>query len=99
MKNRNWLLRVLSFFTLFSSLIFGGAQYVECQDFYPDEILDLFGTSNNSGGSLTIFKYHPSVYCFFNLLANTHSVQYHESGDLYLEGFNSELVLSATLRC
>lgn len=99
MKNRNRLLRELSFFTLFSSLIFGGAQYVECQNLYPDEILDLFGTPNNSGGSLTISKCHPSVYWFFNLLGITHSVQCHELGDLYLEGFGSELVLSATLRC
>ncbi len=99
MKNRISLLRVLLFFTMFSSLIFDGAQFVECQDLYPDEILDLFGTLNNSGGSLTISKYHPFVYCFFKLLASTHSVQCYEPGDPYLEGFNSELVLSATLRC
>ncbi len=99
MKNRIRLLRGLLFFTLFPSFIFGGAQYVECQDFYPDEILDLFGAPINSGSSLTISKCHPSVYWFFNLLGNTHSVQCHELGDLYLEGFGSELVLSATLRC
>ncbi len=99
MRTKSSCLTKLLTYILFSSLAFTVPQYVDCEDLYPDDVLDLFGISQNSGGSLTILKYHPSVCCFSNLLPKTHSFQWYESGNHYLERFTSELVLSVTLRC
>ena len=99
MKTRNCFLRVLSFFILFSSLICGGPQYVECQDPYPDEVLDLFGMPETSRGSLITLKYHPPLCCFSNLFPKTHSARCHESGNLYSGPFPSELFLLVSQRC
>ena len=86
-------------FILFAFLSFTPPLYVECENLCPDEILDLVGIPENSGGPLTILKYHPSVCCFSNLFPKAHSARCHESGNLYSEPFTSELVLSITLRC
>jgi hypothetical protein len=99
MKKRMSFLKVLTFLSLFSSLILSGPLYVECQDFYPDEALDFFGTLEESGGSLTIPKYHASAYYPSNFLAKTHSTQYHSSWNVYLQPFTSEPILSVPLRC
>ncbi len=90
--------RTVLLLLLFLSLMFTDSQYVRCQILYPDEALDFFGIRRESGDSLTTLGYHP-VVCPSGLFAATHPVRCRGSGDLYLQGFASELVLSVTLRC
>jgi len=85
---------------LYSSLIFSTApQYVECEDFFPDEVLDLFAITQNNLPSSNILKHHLSVFWFFNFCGETHSIQRYQSQNLYSQPFTPELIFSVTLRC
>jgi hypothetical protein len=80
-------------------LIFAPPEYVECENLYPDEFLDLFGISENSVASSAILKLHPSVFSFSDFHPKARTFQRHHSGELYSQPFASELVLSVPLRC
>ena len=79
------------------SLFFTGPQYVEYEDIYPDELLDLFGIPQGSVASSTILKNHQPV--FYNSCPETHSIQHRQSLNFYLQPFASDLVFSVSLRC
>jgi hypothetical protein len=97
MKHK-FFLKTILLSILYSALIFATApQYIECEGFFPDERLDLFGIPQKTVDSSTILKNHPPVFC--NFYSKTHSIQNHQSEDIYLQLFTSELVLSVTLRC
>jgi hypothetical protein len=97
--SHKWFYKPFLFFILYSFLVFSIPEGVECSETYPDELLDLLGIPTKSAASSTILK-HPLPACFFsNFSPQTHSMQRHQTENLRLQPFTSELILSATLRC
>jgi len=74
-------------------------EYVECEDLYPDEFLDLFGIPENSVASSAILKLHPSVFSFSDFHPKAHAFQCHHLENPYPQPVASELILSVSLRC
>ncbi len=97
MRNKYlWIIPLLS--TLCSPLIATAPEYVECENLYPDESLDLFGIPENSVTSSTIVRLRPSVFSFSDFRLSR-ALQCHHSQNPYPQSFGSELVLSVSLRC
>lgn len=99
MKTRNRLSIVFLLFILYSSLSFSTPLFVECQDVYPDEGLDLFGIPCNSLDFTNTLTASRIASSFSDFIPNGHTIQRYYSGVFYLQPFTSELVLSVTLRC
>jgi hypothetical protein len=100
MKMRNKYLWIISLLCiLYSPSISTPPEYIECEDLYPDEFLDLFGMSGNSATSSVTLKHHPSVCSFSNFCPKTYSIQCHQSGKPYPQRLTSETDLSVPLRC
>ena len=97
MKRR--FFKVLVIFILFSSMGCTGPLYVECQDLYPDEWLDLFGTFQSSDGLTTFLIAKTAAFSFSDCMPTGHAFQTHDSEGLYLQAFTLERVSSVTLRC
>ncbi len=76
---------------------FSAPFYVECQDVYPDDWLDLFGISDNLVDSTAILE-APSAGSS-NLIPNDYTFQRHHSREPHLRPFSSELLSSICLRC
>jgi hypothetical protein len=76
-------------------LILAVPQYVECEDLYPDEILDLFGIPTNSVTDSVSLKHYPSASVSSDVKVD--SPERHQPGNPYLELFTS--VLPVILRC
>jgi len=70
----------------------------ECEDFYPDEFLDLFAINNNSVISSGMLRPRPSIFSFFDFHPKAHAFQcpLENSSPKPLA---SERVLSVSLRC
>lgn len=97
MKRR--FFKVFLFLILFSSLGCTAPLYVECQDVYPDEWLDLFGTSEDSVDLTIVLIARPAAFSFSHFIPTGHIFQTHDSEGLYLQAFTLERVSSVTLRC
>jgi hypothetical protein len=91
--------KVLMIFILFSSLGWTTPPYVECQDVYPDEWLDLFGTFQNSVGLTTVLIAQPAAFSFSDFIPTRHIFQTHDSEGFDSQAFALERVSSVTLRC
>ena len=91
--------RVLVFLILLSSLGLTTPLYVECEDSYPDEYLDLFGIPNISGDVKTIHTASPTAFPFSELIPDGHIFQRQYPETLHSQPFPSELVLPVSLRC
>lgn len=74
-------------------------EYIECEDLYPDEFLDLFGIPQDSVMASGMFGPHPSVFSFFDLRPKAHAFQRHRLENPYPQRSASGLVLSVSLRC
>ncbi len=97
MRNKYlWIIPILS--ALCSPMIATEAEFVECEDLYPDEFLDLFGISENSVMVSGMSRFHPSVFSFFYSQPKAHAFQCHMEYP-YLQPVASDLVLSVSLRC
>jgi hypothetical protein len=91
--------RVFFFLILLSPLGLTTLLYVECQDLYPDEWLDLFGIPNISGNVKTILTAGPTAFPFSDLIPDGHIFQRQYPETLHSQPFPSELVLPVSLRC
>jgi hypothetical protein len=89
--------RELLLLTLFFSLCFTGSLSVECQNVYPDEWLDLFGTTQ----SITPLKVIPKTQlaAFSDLIPGGNIFQRHYPRDLSLQPLISTPGLPVPLRC
>jgi len=96
MKHK-YFLKTLLLFVLYLALVFTIPQYVECNNFDSDELLDLFAIIKKPMDSSTILKILPAE--FYNLYPNTHSIQHHPPENFYFQLFTSELVSSVIFRC
>ena len=89
--------RVFFFLILLSALGCTAPLYVECQDLYPDEYLDLFGISDPASALTTILSTHLAIFPV--LISNDPIFRRHYSRTFSLHPFTSELVLAVSLRC
>lgn len=99
MKMRNkcvWIIFLLSI--LCSPMIATAPEYVECENLYPDEFLDLFGIPENSVTSSAIPRLRSYVSSFCDLRP-THAFQCHHLENPYPQPAASGLILSVSLRC
>ena len=81
-----------------SFLILSVPQYVECEDFYPDELLDVFGIPKNPVTFSNTGTPQPVVFSSPNPIPYAHPFQCRQAEGSYLHTFTSELVFSVTLR-
>ena len=99
-KARRNLLRLFLLLTLFSSLSFTSPFYVECEDVYPDEWLDLFGIPSIS---VVLLKSTLPPNSVDQLISDSTpddcALRYNASREASLRSLTSELVLSVTLLC
>ncbi len=91
------LLNVLLLLTLFSSLGFTALFYVECDNVYLDEWLDLFGMNQPTTTLKVIVTTQPTA--FFILISDGHFFWLHHSGSFCSDQFSIEPPLSLPLRC
>jgi hypothetical protein len=89
--------RVFFFLILLSPLGLTTPFYIECQDLYPDEYLDLFGITHSAPALTTILTNHPAI--FPGLISDDPIFRRHHSGTFSPQSFASELVLAVSLRC
>jgi hypothetical protein len=94
---KNDFFKVFFFLILFSPLSCTAPLYVECQDLYPDEYLDLFGIVDSAPALTTILAIQPGI--FPDLVSDNPIFRRHHSGTFSSQPLVSELVLSLSLRC
>ena len=92
-------LKPFLFLLLYSSLMLTVPQYVECQDLYPDEVLDFLGICQNPLSLPNILRKLPSLRFFSDLCATPYSYHEHQSESFLSQFPVSELLLSVALRC
>ncbi len=95
-KRKNRLFRVSVFFVLFPFSFIAGPGNIVCQDFDPDDGLDLFGVPKNSAASATAGK---DQSCDSNFCSETDSIQHHALRNVHSQPLTSEPILLVSLRC
>jgi hypothetical protein len=99
MKANYFLLTLLIFASLFSSLILTSPEYVQCQHSIPDEFLDLSGIPKNSPITLTGSTFHSSRLFPVNSLPKIYPLQFYSAEISYNLASMLEIVSTITLRC
>lgn len=99
---RQNLFRLFLLCFVYSILSFTAPLYVECQDIFPDEWLDIFGmlsTPSISAPLRTTIRLFHAVLVSFKLTPKDHGLQCHDPGGFCWLLLIFDLVSSVTLRC
>ena len=97
-KRRKKVFRLFLVFFLYSSLSFSVPFYVECENIFPDEWLDLFGIPFVSRISVD-FRTTPTLRLVGSSFSAVIPNRPHYSRGFWFRPLTSDLVLSVTLRC
>jgi hypothetical protein len=100
-KRRRKFFRLFLVFFLYSSLSFSSPFYVECENIFPDEWLDLFGIPFASHVSTlkTKSSTYRAILAFSDSIAYERNSEYNRLGEFCWLLLTSDLVLSVALRC
>ncbi len=84
---------------MFSGLFFAVPEYVEYEEIYPDEMLDLFGIANHPQRSIKSLVHDRSIVLLSDFVPKAHTFELYQLEELSLQPFLSKLISSVILLC